>query len=516
MDIELRLFLYQAGRGRKDVSSGREEAAPMAGSGEFVPVSQTAAVVRNYYNLNAHRADRSRQRNAGYYREMDRLMRTVVLPEQKVLDIGCGNGDMLATLGVSTGVGIDISEEMIRIARRKHPEPALRFITGDAQDRRLLASLGTDFDVIIMRNSITEMHDVQSVFEALHEVCHQRTRIVIVSYSRVWQIPLQIADLLKIKVKSPVNNWLNLDMVVEMLELADFEVIRSFSSHIFPFNMGFLSRWLNRYIGNLPVINRLVLMFWIVARPLRPCAPAVSPPPSVTVVIPCRNEAGHVKALADRLPDLGRSMEVLWVEGNSTDDTVQRIEEVIAQRPGKDWRLLHQPGVGKGDAVRYAFARATGDILLILDADITVQPEDLPKFIDLLVSNKAEFVNGCRLVYPMDEKSMRFLNLLGNRFFAALFTYLLGQKVRDTLCGTKAMWHKDYRRIVAERGYFGDFDPFGDFDLLFGAARLNLRIVDLPVRYGERTYGTTNISRFRHGYLLLKMSAYAAKKLKFI
>lgn len=483
-------------------------------SNDCAPLNPTAEKVRDYYDSNAGRVDHSRQRNATYYRELDRIMGTVVLSGRKVLDIGCGNGDMLASLDVSAGVGIDLSEEMIGIARKKHPEPALRFIAGDAQDRRLLASLGGDFDVIILRNSITEMHDVQAVFEALHEVCHNRTRIVIVSYSRVWQIPLQIADTLGIKVKNPVNNWLNLDMVEGMLTLADFEIVRFFNSQIFPFNMGFLSRWLNRYIGNLPVINQFALMFWIIARPRRLSAPA-SNSPSVTVVIPCRNEAGHVNYLAERLPDLGASTEVLWVEGNSTDDTVGEVKKVIARRPGENWQLLHQPGVGKGDAVRYAFSRATGDILVILDADITVQPEDLPKFIDLLTSNKAEFVNGCRLVYPMDEKSMRFLNLLGNRFFAALFTYLLGQKVRDTLCGTKAMWRDDYRRIAENRAYFGDFDPFGDFDLLFGAARLNLRIVDIPIRYGERTYGTTNISRFRHGYLLLKMSAYAARKLKF-
>jgi hypothetical protein len=162
------------------------------------------------------------------------------------------------------------------------------------------------------------------------------------------------------------------------------------------------------------------------------------------------------------------------------------------------------------------FAQATGDILLILDSDLGVGPEDIPKFRDALVHGKAEMANGSRLVYPMEGRAMRFLNLLANKFFAFLFSWLLGQQVRDTLCGTKALLRSDYERIAANRAYFGDFDPFGDFDLLFGAARLNMRIVDIAVRYHERTYGATNISRFHHGFLLLRMSLFAARKMRFI
>lgn len=480
----------------------------------FVPLSQTARKVRTYYNQNAARVDLSKKRNASYYRELERVLRSIVLPGQKVLDLGCGNGDLLAALDVSEGVGIDLSEEMVRIASSNNPVSRLRFIVGDAQDRTLLSSLNTRFDVVILRNVITELHDVQTVFEAIHEVCHARTRIVVFSYSRVWQVPLQIADWLGIKVKNPVNNWLSDDMVRDMMHLAGFEVVRSINHQIFPFNLGPVSRFINRYIANLPVINLFTLMFGIIARPLG--EPDCRRLPKTTVVIPCRNEAGHIEPLAERLPDLGSDMEVIWVEGNSTDNTAEKIIEIISKNPQKKWRFLKQPGKGKGDAVRFAFAHASGDILMILDADITVPPEDLPKFVKLLVAGKAEFVNGCRLVYPMDEKSMRFLNLLGNRFFAALFSYLLGQQVRDTLCGTKALWRADYQRIRDNRGYFGEFDPFGDFDLLFGASRLNLKIVDLPIRYGERTYGTTNISRFSDGALLLRMCLFAARKLKFL
>lgn len=482
---------------------------------DFQPASPTALKVQEFYNKNAARVDESHRRNKSYYSELEKMLRSVVLPGQTVLDIGCGNGDLLAALDVTEGVGIDLSAEMIKIAHGKHHQPGISFLVGDAEDSRLYSSLQRQFDVIILRNVITELHDVQAVLEALRQVCHARTRIVVFSYSRVWQVPLQIAEKVGAKVPNPINNWLSSDMVAEMLHLADFEIVRSINHQIFPLNLGRLTNWINRYIGPLPVINQFSLMFGIIARPLR-CRHLPSGEPVVSVVIPCRNESGHIDSLANRLPELGPDTEVIWVEGNSTDDTAETIREVIARHPEKRWRFLKQPGKGKGDAVRYAFAHARGDVLMILDADITVPPEDLPKFVKLLTNGKAEFVNGCRLVYPMDEKSMQFLNLLGNRFFAALFSFLLGQKVRDTLCGTKALWHDDYRRISENRSYFGDFDPFGDFDLLFGASRLNLKIVDQPIRYGERTYGTTNISRFSDGALLLRMCAYAASKLKFI
>jgi glycosyltransferase involved in cell wall biosynthesis len=236
----------------------------------------------------------------------------------------------------------------------------------------------------------------------------------------------------------------------------------------------------------------------------------------VSVVIPCRNESGHIRALVGALPRLPPRSEFLFVEGNSRDGTEAVIRAAIAERPDLPIRFIKQTGTGKGDAVRLGFQEATGDVLLILDSDMGVAPADALRFVDALARGKGELINGSRLVYPMEGRAMNFLNLLGNKAFAFLFTWLLGQQVRDTLCGTKALYRRDYEKIAAQRSYFGEFDPFGDFDLLFGASRLNLRIVDLAVRYHARRYGATNISRFSHGWLLVRMSAFAARKLKFI
>jgi glycosyltransferase involved in cell wall biosynthesis len=234
------------------------------------------------------------------------------------------------------------------------------------------------------------------------------------------------------------------------------------------------------------------------------------------VVVAARNEAGHIAELMARIPEMGGGTEIIFVEGNSSDDTYEVIERAIASHPERNCKLLKQPGQGKGDAVRAGFEVANGDILMILDADITVPPEDLPRFFELMAAGLAEFVNGVRLVYPMEEEAMRVANLIGNKFFSWAFSWHLGQPIRDTLCGTKVLWRTYYQRIADNRSYFGDFDPFGDFDLLFGAARLNLKIMEVPIRYRARRYGETNISRWKHGWLLLKMVVFAARRIKFI
>jgi hypothetical protein len=414
-------------------------------------------------------------------------------------------------------VGIDLSPRAVATARKRHPGTHLHFFEGDGADPDVLARVGGPFDVIVLLNVVTHLTDVEKTLEALHPVCHARTRVMIYSYSRLWQPVLRLAEGLGLKHKPPPEAWLPPEEVTNMLSLADFQVVRHDYSVTLPVWIPLLSRLVNRYLGHLPGLEWLSLMWGIIARPVphRHAGHRASSP-STSVVIPCRNEAGHIRSLVERLPQLGPNSEFLFVEGNSADDTEAVIRKVIDENPSRPFRLLKQTGRGKGDAVRLGFAQARGEVLVILDSDMGVAPEDVPKFVQALVRGKGELVNGSRLVYPMEGRAMRFLNLLANKSFALLFSWVLGQQVRDTLCGTKVLYREDYERIAANRSFFGDFDPFGDFDLLFGAARLNMQIADLPVRYHERQYGETNISRFRHGALLLRMSLFAARKLKFV
>ncbi len=341
------------------------------------------------------------------------------------------------------------------------------------------------------------------------------TRIIINTYSRLWEPALSLAERLKLATPVLHQNWLTVHDVNGLLGLAGFETIRHWQEVLWPFATPLLRGFFNRGLAHVWPFRHLDLTNFILARP-KPIGLTQRELPSVSVIIPARNEAGNILQIFARVPRLGRNTELVFVEGHSHDNTYEAIEQAIAAHPDWKCQLWGQTGVGKGDAVREGFTHATGEILMILDADLTMPPEDLPRYYQVLRTGQSEFANGVRLVYPMEGEAMRFLNLVGNRFFSLAFSWLLGQPVKDTLCGTKVLWKRDYDLIAANRAYFGDFDPFGDFDLLFGATKLNLKIVDLPIRYRERTYGATNIHRWKHGWLLFKMVWFALWRLKFV
>jgi hypothetical protein len=369
--------------------------------------------------------------------------------------------------------------------------------------------------VVILSDLVNDLWDVEVVLQQLQALTRPDSRLILNFYSRVWEVPLDTTRALGLSKPLLEQNWLTVQDLDNLLRLADFEVTRRWDEILLPMRLGGLEAFANRFLARLWPLEHAALTHFVVARP-SPRPRNETREPLVSVIVPARNEQGNVAAIFDRTPELGRGTELVFVEGHSTDDTLATIEREMAHHPDQRCQLLHQTGVGKGDAVRLGFEHARGDVLMILDADLTVAPEDLPRFLEALESGKGEFINGVRLVYPMQKQAMRFFNLLGNKFFSLAFSWLLGQSIKDTLCGTKVLWARDYRRIAAQRAYFGDFDPFGDFDLLFGAAKLNLKIVDMPIRYRERTYGTTNIQRWRHGWLLLRMVAFAARRIKFV
>jgi SAM-dependent methyltransferase len=457
-----------------------------------------------FFDRFAEEEPRWKRRNSTYHRLVRQLMRFNVPPGARVLEIGCGSGDLLAALEPSYGVGVDVSPKMVQRGRADHPELRFETVAGEELD------LGETFDYIVLSDLMPYVHDLLALFERVAAHSHERTRVVIHSYSRAWRPIVRLAEALRLKPRKPLKNWVSPHDVRNLLELAGFETVTSHSRILFPKQVPLLSTFLNGWLGSIWPFSLLSLTYWIAARPL----PKEIAAEGVSIVCPCRNEQGHVAQLIERIPDFGVPAELIFVEGNSTDDTRGEILRQIDAHPDRDIRFLPQPGKGKGDAVRVGFDAAKYDVLMILDGDLSVRPEDLPKFHRGLVEGRAEMVNGSRLVYDMEPGSMRFLNMLGNRTFARLLKWIIGQQVKDTLCGTKVLLRSDYDRIAAGRAYFGEFDPFGDFDLLYGAARLNLRIVDLPVRYQPRTYGETNISRWRHGVLLLRMTVFAFWKFK--
>ncbi len=440
-----------------------------------------------------------------YRRLLAHYYNLLIPADASVLEIGCGSGELLAGIQAARKVGIDLSPRQIAAATARLPRAEFHVQAGESLE------LDATFDYIIISDTLNLAADVQRLLERLHRVSHADTRLVFNYYSSLWRPVLAVAGWLGLRSPQPENSWISTADVRNLLQLAEWQPVFSQLRLLLPVRCLGLEVLLNRFIS--PLCGWFCLTVFCAARPVR-ARPAAAP--SVSVIIPARNEAGNIEAAVLRTPDMGAGTELIFVEGHSKDNTWAEIQRVVAAYPSRKITIMQQTGKGKGDAVRLGFAAATGDILMILDADLTMPPEELPKFYQVLAGGHAEFANGCRLVYPMDEQAMQFLNLCANKAFGIIFTWLLGQPVKDTLCGTKVLSRAHYGRIAANRAYFGDFDPFGDFDLLFGAAKLNLKIADVPIRYKERTYGSTNIQRWSHGWLLLRMVMFAARKLKFV
>jgi SAM-dependent methyltransferase len=467
--------------------------------------------VRSYFDRIAPELDAWNQRNRYYYRDLDRLHQFLIPAGSTVLEVGCGTGNLLAAVQPKVGVGIDFSPRVIEIAKRRHPH--LNFYCLDAEtlapgDVGILQK----FDYIVLSGVLGHLGDVQQVLQILHAFCHPRTRLILTFHNFLWQPLLHLAEKIGQRRPQPPQSWLSRADVLNLLQITGYQTVRSGRRFLIPKPMPGLSSLCNRVLAHLPGINHLCLTHYVVARPQG----AQLEDLTCSVVIPARNEAGNIESAIARLPQLGRHTEVIFVEGHSKDDTWAEIQRVVQQgHPDFSLKAFQQSGKGKADAVRLGFAEATGDILMILDADLTVQPEDLPHFFEVVASGRGEFANGSRLVYPRSGKAMPWLNNWANKFFSLAFSFLLGQPIKDTLCGTKVMRRADYEKIAAGRSYFGDFDPFGDFDLLFGATKLGLHLVDVPVRYQPRTYGESNIAHFREGLVLLRMCWYASRKIKF-
>lgn len=461
--------------------------------------------ILSYYNRSAVSREKWKRRNWFYHRSLEQYFSFIIPENARVIELGCGLGDLLNSMNPSYGVGIDFAPEIIKTAKVKYPN--LVFYTDDAEHFRL----NETFDYIILSDLAGSLWDVQQVVHNLHQFCHQKTRIVFSNFNFLWEPFMNLGEFLHLKLPQPRQNWLSKADLINIIQLEGFEVVTVQKKLLFPKYIPGLNFLFNRILANLPLLNTLDLVNIVVARPVF----SKEIDYSVAIIIPARNEFGNIENVIKRTPSFGLSQEFIFVDGHSSDDTCQEMLRVKAAYPEREIKVLLQTGIGKGNAVREGFETASADILMILDADLTTPPEDLGKFYNALKQNRGEFINGCRLVYPMEKDAMRFLNYMANKFFSVFFTYLLGQRLKDTLCGTKVLFKSDYEAIKKNRTYFGDFDPFGDFDLLFGAAKLNLKMTEIIVRYREREYGSTQINRFRHGWLLVRMSLFAAKKIKF-
>lgn len=459
-------------------------------------MENSVSLWKKYYRLNNY-----------YHSYIHRLALHLIPEDSSVVEFSCKCGELLSRLPNKDKVGVEFNDTFIQFVRTRNKWTQI------FGEKEFFKKNKRKFDYILLSHTLSDTQDVQTLVKKLMGLSHDRSRVVVFYFNYLWKPILDLAE--KIGLKLPNRrepNWLSEEDIDNFFYLESFEKVKTGRRFIFPYKLPIISEFINRYISPLPFLNSFCLINYSIYRPLREKRSF-----SVSIVIPARNEEGNMRGIFEKIPKFGKRMQIIFVEGHSKDKTYQTIQEEIKKYRGPiKIYLFKQKGKGKGDAVRLGFSKARNELLMILDADLTVEPKELPKFYKVATGGKGELIMGSRLIYPMEKLAMRTLNILGNKFFSVAFTFLLDQKIKDTLCGTKVILREDYKKIEKNRKLFGNFDPFGDFDLIFGAAKLNLKIIEIPIRYKERSYGFTNISRFIHGVLLARMAMFAAFRLKFI
>ncbi len=474
-----------------------------------MPFSTTDQLKQHYDNL-ADKRNRYLNRNRYYHKSILKFFRMVIPKHSNVLELGCGTGDLIGKLDTLYGVGVDISSEMIKVAEEKYP--SVKFICEDAET----FVTGEKFDYIIVSGIVETIENIQILLEKVNKWTTTDTRIFIDFYNPLWYPFIKIGEKIGQKMPEKIKNWLSVDDIDNFLYVSGYQVIKRKFLLLFPKYIPLISYILNKFIGNLPIIRRLSLNSVVIARPLRPKEDAQNK--ICSVVITCRDEEGNIEGLVTRIPKMGKNTEIIFVEGHSKDNTVAKIQEMIEKYPEKDIKMLKQKGIGQGDAFRYGYDEAKGDFVIWLEADLTTPPEEAIHFWDAYINNTGEYLNGSRFIYKMKKSAMPLFNFLGNRFFGVLFTTLLKQRFTDTLCGFKGISKRNYIKIREQIDYFGDFDPFGDFELIFGAIKNNLKVAEIPVHYHPRQYGESKaygqsfFSFMKHAWLLLRMSFIAFRK----
>ena len=472
--------------------------------------------IKNFFNsVNLDRAKWLRKGKT-FHNEDIKFLREIVPQDSNILELGCGNGHLLSSLKPKYGLGIDFSKNLIKEAKKKYTK--LDFMEADIESLPSSINTKKTFDFIVISDTIGYLEDVEETLSSLHKYCNKNTRLIVSYYSPLWAPLLSLASYMKLKMSNVHSTLLTPTDISNFLHGAKFDSVRIERKILIPFKMFRLERIINRFLAPLPILSHICLRHYNISRSLETVK--TNQELSASIIIPCKNELGNIKDAISRIPRFTKNLEVIFVEGNSKDGTWEEINAVIknnkAKKSGLSIKAYKQPSKGKADAVFYAFNKASNDILFILDGDLTVAPETLEKFWKKISSGDAEYINGTRLVYPMDNNAMRFLNYIANKIFSILFTWLLGQRFTDTLCGTKVISKENYFRAKKKNSNLGNFDPFGDFFIIFGASRLCLKITEVPIRYKARAYGETQISRFSHGLLLIRMLVFAFLRLKAI
>ncbi len=471
-------------------------------------IESRKSYVRASYEKIADVREKWIRRNRYFYNKLSSFLKFIIEPGKRVLLFRSELGQLLPGIEPKEAVGVDICGRMAELASKKYP--AYTFISADPET----VELNGAFDYIVFY-SLGDIIDLERAFINAGRFATEDTRLIVINYNYLWQPLVVFAEKIGWKVPQPTQNWLNIPVIENILYISGYEVIKKYHQILLPIGIPVISWLFNDVIAKAPFIKNLCFLQVVAAKKIadRPKDKAYS----VSVIVPCKNEKGNIEDAVKRIPEMGRGTEIIFCDDKSTDGTADEVERMMREYPGRNIRLVHGPGICKAKNVWTGFEAATGDILMILDADLTVVPEELPYFYNAIAEGRGEFINGSRMIYPMQGQAMRSLNIIGNKFFSMSFSYLLGQRLTDTLCGTKVLWRRDWPRIRALLGSWGIEDRWGDYELIFGAAKLHLKVVEVPVHYFERVYGETKMTkRLTNGLIMLRMCMAALRKFKFV
>ena len=471
-------------------------------------IESRRAYIRNTYEKTAAIREQWIIKNRYFYDKLSSFLKFIVEPQKKVVLFRSELGQFFEILAPAKAVGVDICKQMTLLASEKYPQ--YEFVCDDPESVKLKG----EYDYAILY-TLGDLTDIEKAFLNINRFTNTKSRLIIINYNYLWRPLVVMAEKLGWKVPQPTQNWLNVDMIENFLNLSGYELVKKYHQILLPIKIPLLSCLINDYIAKIPIIKRLCFIQVLVAKKV--VSQNNYEDYSVSVIVPCKNEKGNILGAVERIPEMGKGTEIIFCDDKSTDGTADEVKRVIKKYPDKNIKLVDGPGICKAENVWTGFNAASGDILMILDADLTVIPEELPYFFNALVEGHGEFINGTRMIYPMQDQAMRGLNIVGNKFFSNCFSYILGQRITDTLCGTKVLWRSDWDRVSSLIGSWGVDDRWGDYELLFGAAKLHLKIVEVPVHYVDRVYGETKMTkRFSNGLIMLRMCIAAFRRFKFV
>lgn len=447
-----------------------------------------------------------RTRYRFYHERKREYVRFIIPPGESVLVLGCEDGELLAALQPSRGVGIDASSAYRDLARERFPEHEY------LESLAAISSTRQTFEYVVIDDIAGESDDLFSLLQGIARLCTPTSRLVIVQHNYLWGPVFRLAEWLGIKRRERDQFWLSIGDLRVFLDGAGFETINVTPKMFCPVRLLGLGPAINWVAGLVPFVHRLASMEILIAR--RVLHDRHPERKTASIILTVRDELGNIEPMVRQIPDVGAGTEIIFVEGHSTDGTRAEVERVAKQYPGKNVRLLVQDGIGQGDAIHKGFSEASGDVIILLEADQTSPAEDVLKAFDIVAGGRADYVNGSRFIYPRGKGAMPLRKILGNWMFAIWFTWFLGQRTSDVLCGLKAIDRRQFQRLSKNWGSLGLFDPFGDFELIFGAARLGLKICEVPTRYTVRQYGEPKSRFLKHGWMLTRMALRATRVFK--